>query len=94
MSIYQALIFATTYSIYSNMQDIYSKSPYNLSTEQVGCIYLFPGVKCPFSVWFLVPRIDTVYKKLTKENDEKARPQFRIPLANIGAILIPIALFW
>ncbi|KAF2805936.1 membrane transporter [Mytilinidion resinicola] len=64
MGIYQALIFATTYSIYTNMQDIYSGSS-----------------------------IDTVYKRLTRENDDKARPEFRLPLANIGAVLIPVSLF-
>ncbi|KAF2498550.1 membrane transporter [Lophium mytilinum] len=94
MGIYQALVFATTYSIYTNMQDIYSGSPYNLSTEQVGLLYLAPGAGSLTAVWFLVPKIDTVYKKLTRENDDKARPEFRLPLANIGAVLIPVSLFW
>jgi hypothetical protein len=35
-----------------------------------------------------------VYKKLTSQNNGKAKPEFRLPLANIGSILIPASLFW
>lgn len=93
MSIYQALIFGTTYSIYTNMQDIYS-GIYGFSTEKVGLLYLGPGLGFLFAVWFLVPRIDDVYKRLTAKHDENAKPEFRLPLANIGAMFIPLSLFW
>lgn len=93
MAVYQALIFGTTYSIYTNMQPIYSDL-YGFDTEKVGLLYLGPGLGFLFAVWFLVPRIDTVYKNLTAKNNEKARPEFRLPLANIGAVLIPVSLFW
>jgi hypothetical protein len=46
------------------------------------------------AAWFIVPRIDTMYNKLTEKNNGKALPEYRLPLANIGAVLIPIALFW
>ena len=94
MSAYQALIFGTTYSIYTNMQDIYSSQPYNFTSEQIGFLYLGPGLGFLVSVWFLVPRIDTVYNKLTEKNNGKALPEYRLPLANIGSVLIPISLFW
>ncbi|KAF2647648.1 MFS general substrate transporter [Lophiostoma macrostomum CBS 122681] len=93
MSIYQALIFGTTYSLYTNFQDIYGGS-YGFSTEIVGLLYLGPGLGFLFAVWFLVPRIDDVYKALTARNNDKPAPEFRLPLANIGAVLIPISLFW
>ncbi|KAE9983888.1 hypothetical protein EG327_005309 [Venturia inaequalis] len=38
MSVYQALIFGTTYSIYTNMQSIYS-GEYGFDTEQVGLMF-------------------------------------------------------
>ncbi|PSN69733.1 membrane transporter [Corynespora cassiicola Philippines] len=93
MSVYQALIFGTTYSIYTNMQEIYSGT-FGFSTEQVGLLYLGPGSGFLFAVWFLVPRIDDVYKKLTSRHNNIARPEFRLPLANIGAVFIPASLFW
>lgn len=93
MSIYQALLFGTTYSIYTNMQDIYS-GIYGFSTEKVGLLYLGPGLGFLTAVWFLVPRIDSVYRSLTASHGAKPRPEFRLPLANIGAVLIPVSLFW
>ncbi|KAF2791827.1 MFS general substrate transporter [Melanomma pulvis-pyrius CBS 109.77] len=93
MAVYQALIFGTTYSLYTNFQDIYS-GIYGFSTEQVGLLYLGPGLGFLFAVWFLVPRIDDVYKALTARNDNKPIPEFRLPLANIGAVFIPASLFW
>lgn len=74
-------------------QPIY-QGEYGFNTEQVGLLYLGPGIGFLFAVWFLVPRIDTVYNALTDRNDGKARPEFRLPLANIGAVFIPISLFW
>ena len=94
MSLYQALIFGTTYSIYTNMQKIYSDKPYNMNSEQIGLLYLGPGLGFLTSVRFLVPRIDTVFNRLTEKNGGKSLPEYRLPLANIGAVLIPISLFW
>lgn len=93
MSTFQALIFGTTYSIYTNMQPIYG-GEYGFSTEKVGLLYLGPGIGFLFAVWFLVPRIDTVYNNLTARNDGKSKPEYRLPLANIGSVFIPVALFW
>lgn len=93
MSTYQALIFGTTYSIYTNMQPIYG-GEYGFTTEQVGLLYLGPGIGFLTAVWFLVPRIDTVYNALASRNDGKAKPEHRLPLANIGALAIPVSLFW
>lgn len=44
MSLYQVLLFGTTYSIYTNMQSIFSNPPYNFSSEQVGLLFLVPGL--------------------------------------------------
>lgn len=94
MSLYQALIFSTTYSLYTNFQDIYG-GQYGFNTEQVGLVYMGPGLGCVVAVLLLVPRIDDVYKKLTKDSrDGEPKPEYRLPLANIGAVLIPVSLFW
>ena len=93
MSSYQALIFGTTFSIYTNMQPIYGDN-YGFSTEKVGLLYLGPGLGFLTAVWFLVPRIDTVYNRLAARNNGKAKPEYRLPLANIGAVFIPVSLFW
>lgn len=94
MSFYQAIVFSTTFSIYTNMQSIY-QGRYHFTTEQVGLLYLGPGLGFLFAVWFLVPRIDTIYNHLARRHSSShtGQPEFRLPLANVGAVLIPIALF-
>jgi len=93
MAIYQAILFATTYSLYTNFEDIYGDR-YGFSTTGVGLMYLGPGLGFFIAVWFLVPRIDSIYNTLTKRNNGEPKPEFRLPLANIGAVLIPLSLFW
>jgi MFS family permease len=93
MASYQALIFATTYSLYTQFEPIYGKG-YGFSTLQVGLVYLGPGIGFLVAVWFLVPRIDTVYNALTKKHNGISKPEYRLPLANIGAVLTPVTLLW
>ncbi|KAI4214215.1 MAG: hypothetical protein LQ351_003300 [Letrouitia transgressa] len=93
MATWQAILFGTTYSLYTNFQGIYGDM-YGFSTTQVGLMYLGPGVGYFFAVWFIVPKIDTIYNNLTGRNNDKPKPEFRLPLANIGAVLIPTSLFW
>lgn len=91
MASYQALIFATTYSLYTQFESIY-KSTYGFSTVQIGLVYMAPGLGFLSAVWFLVPQIDKVYNNLSEKHGE-GRPEYRLPIANVGAVLIPISLF-
>ncbi|KAL9127889.1 MAG: hypothetical protein Q9217_003325 [Psora testacea] len=93
MAVYQSILFGTTYSLWTNFEAIYGKQ-YGFTTTQVGLVYLGPGVGFLIAVWFIVPKIDTVYNRLTEKNNGNAKPEYRLPLANIGAVLIPISLFW
>ncbi|KAK0654434.1 Efflux pump rdc3 [Lasiodiplodia hormozganensis] len=93
MSSYQALLFSTTYSLYTNFQDIYG-GQYGFNTEQVGLTYLGPGIGFIFAVRLLVPRIDDVYKRLKSRNGNMGEPEYRLPLANIGSVFIPVSLLW
>ena len=93
MAVYQAIIFATVYTLYTNFQEIYS-GIYGFNTTQVGLMYLGPGVGFLLAVWFIVPRIDTVFNALTRRNNGTSKPEFRLPLANIGSVFIPLSLFW
>ena len=93
MAVYQAITFATVYTLYTNFQDIYGRL-YGFNTSQIGLMYLGPGIGFLVAVWFLVPRIDTVYNALARRNNNTPKPEYRLPIANIGSVLIPISLFW
>lgn len=95
MATYQALIFATTYSLYTQFESIYGdkEGGYGFSISQIGLIYLGPGLGFLTAVRFLVPRIDTIYNKLTESHNGESKPEYRLPLANVGSVFIPISLF-
>lgn len=92
MASYQALIFAITYSLFTQFQTIYGEG-YGFSILQVGLVYLGPGVGFLLAVRLIVPRIDEVYNKLTAQNNDESKPEFRLPIANIGSVLIPLSIF-
>lgn len=87
MAVYQAILFGTTYSLYTNFQSIHG-GIYGFNTTQVGLMYIGPGLGFMIAVWFIVPKIDTVYNTLGRKNNGEAKPEFRLPLANIGAVFI------
>ena len=93
LAVYQATIFGTNFILYTNFQSIYGRDGYGFSTTQVGLMYLGPGLGLVTAVIFIVPRIDTVFNALTERNDDVSEPEFRLPLANIGAVLVPLSLF-
>lgn len=93
MSAYQALIFSTMYSLYASFEDIWKN--YGFNDTQVALTYLGPTAGFLLSAAIIVPLIDKVYKTLaSKHGNEKGVPEYRLPLANIGAVILPISLFW
>lgn len=94
LAAFQAVIFASMYTLYTNMQEIFASKPYLLSTSQVGLLYLVPGAGFLVAVLFLVPRIDVIFNAMSKRNNGKEAPEFRLPLANVGSVILPITLFW
>lgn len=93
MAAYQALIFASMYSLYSNYATIWSDPPYNFGQTQVALTYLSPAIGFIVASCFIVPLVDRIYKSLAEKNGE-GKPEYRLPLANIGAIFLPASLFW
>jgi len=92
MSSYQALITGVTFVLFTSFQDIYTNE-YGFTTTQVGLVYLARGLGLLSAVLLLSPQIDHIYNKLKSKNDDIGKPEFRLPIANIGAILVPISLF-
>ena len=94
MALYQAILYGTMYALYTNYPTIFGSEPYMFSSLEVGLLYLAPGSGSLFAVVALIPRIDTIYNKLTKGHNGIAQPEYRLPLANIGSILVPLSLLW
>jgi multidrug resistance protein len=94
MSIYQALIFSTMYTLYSQYTKIWSSDPYGFTKSQVGLAYLGPALGFIFTSIFIILFIDRLENWLAKRHDDDAQPEYRLPMANIGAVFLPVSLFW
>ena len=46
------------------------------------------------AILFEIPQIDKQYRRLTAKNNGVPMPEFRLPVANVGAVCIPISLLW
>lgn len=82
------------YTLYTSFESIFKMPPYQFTTAQVGLMFLPQGLGSLFAVWFIVPRIDTIYRDLTAQHDGVGKPEFRLPLANVGSVLLPVSLVW
>ena len=93
MPSYQTVIFATMYALYSKFQDIW-KDEFHFATIIIGLTYLAPALGFLTAAGTAIPRIDKIYNKLAEANGDDGKPEYRLPLANVGAVLLPISLFW
>lgn len=94
MSLYQALIFSSMYSLYAQYTTIWSSSPYNFNTTQIGLTYLGSATGFIITAIVSIALIDRLYAWLSKRNNTDGRPEYRLPMAYVGAVLLPISLFW
>lgn len=94
MSLYQAIIFSSLYSLYAQYETLWSAPPYNFSKTQVGLAYLGPATGFIIMAVVSVVFIDKIYNYLSRRNDDDGYPEYRLPLANVGALFLPISLFW
>ena len=93
MSIYQALVFTSMYTLYARFTSIWSAPPYHFSKEMVGLAYLGPAAGFVLMSVLVVSTVDRVNMLLENyyRDDE---PEYRLLIANVGAIFLPISLFW
>ncbi|KAI4152113.1 MAG: hypothetical protein LQ340_003098 [Diploschistes diacapsis] len=94
MAMYQAILFGTMYALYTNYPRIFGSEPYNFSSLQTGLLYLAPGGGSFLTVVLIVPRIDTIFNALTRKHNGIPKPEYRLPLANVGSVLVPLSLLW
>ncbi|KAF3771349.1 hypothetical protein M406DRAFT_35096 [Cryphonectria parasitica EP155] len=94
MSVYQALIFTSMYSLYAEYSNIWSGSPYFFDQSQLGWAYLAPMLGFVLTSVFIVRYNNRLYNYLARRHGDDGQPEYRLPMANIGAVFLPASLFW
>ena len=93
MAVYMALIYGTLYLLFTTFPRVYQEN-YGFSVGLTGLTYLGVGLGFVLAILFGIPQIDKQYRRLTAKNDGVPMPEFRLPVANVGAVCIPASLLW
>jgi multidrug resistance protein len=93
MAVYMALIYGTLYLLFTTFPQVF-QGIYGMSVGISGLAYLGIGIGFTFAILFGIPQIDKQYRRLTAKNGGVSLPEFRLPVANVGAVCIPVSLLW
>jgi MFS family permease len=93
MAVYMALIYGTLYLLITTFPDVWQRL-YGFTLGETGLTYLGIALGFMIAIQFGIPQIDKQYRRLTAKNNGVAMPEYRMPVANVGAVCIPIGLLW
>ncbi|KAJ5771769.1 MFS multidrug transporter [Penicillium odoratum] len=94
LAIYMAYIYGLMYLMLSTFPSLWtSKEYYHESSGIGGLNYISIGIGFWVGSQICAPMIDRIYRGLAARNGGVGRPEFRIPLMSIAAILLPSGLF-
>ena len=93
MASYMALIYGTLYLLFTTFASVFG-GQYGFPPGLIGLTYLGIGVGFLIGIIFGIPQIDKIYRRLTAKNNGVNLPEYRIPMANVGAVCLPISLLW
>ncbi len=92
-SLYCAYLYGILYLLIATFPnvwtDIYGET---VSIGSLNYISLFIGMGLASQVGTRFA--DKYYMKLCKKNGGQGRPEFRLPVLTIGALMVPVGLFW
>ncbi|KAK4187147.1 major facilitator superfamily domain-containing protein [Podospora australis] len=90
MSLFGAVIFTFFYVMSTTFADIL-QNVYGLSPVAVGSCYASFTIGSTISVFICNHSLDRIYIRMRETHKGVSQPEFRLPLAIVGAFLLPIA---
>ncbi|KAH0423972.1 hypothetical protein CcaCcLH18_11791 [Colletotrichum camelliae] len=93
MSAYAATVFSYAYLCFTTFPRIF-KDQYGFGSGASGLTSIGIGVGFIVGLLFVGAVSDPWAAYLAKKNDGVAKPEFRLPTLVIGAVFVPVGLFW
>ena len=93
MAVYMALIYGTLYLLFTTFPQVFQEQ-YGFSPGLTGLTYLGVGIGNMLAIFVGIPQIDVQFRRLTAKNNGVSEPEFRLPVATVGGIFMPISLLW
>ncbi|TPX07401.1 uncharacterized protein E0L32_002129 [Thyridium curvatum] len=92
LSLYMATLYGYQYLMFTTFPRVFT-GQYGFSNSDVGLVYLGIGVGFLIALGFTGILSDRLVVRLTKRNGDVAKPEYRLPIMFVGAVLAPIGLF-
>lgn len=88
-----ATIYGYLYLLFTTFPRVF-ENQYDFSKGSAGLAYLGVGVGSILGIVVCGAISDRLVKRLTARNGGVAKPEYRLPVLVLGALLVPIGLFW
>lgn len=92
LSLYIAIVYGYLYLMFTTFPRVF-EDQYGFSDGSVGLSYLGTGIGSFFGLVFCGAVSDHLVAHLVKRNGGAAKPEYRLPVMSIGALLVPAGLF-
>lgn len=93
VSLYASLTYGYLYLCFTTFPRVY-QGQYQFSLGESGLSYLGVGIGAILGLFLCAALLDRLSMALTTRNGGEFRPEYRLPTLSIGAILVPVGLFW
>ncbi|OLL23851.1 putative transporter [Neolecta irregularis DAH-3] len=92
LSLYIALIYGYLYILFTTFTEVF-ESTYAFNNGTAGLSYLGIGIGFLIGLFIVGNTSDRIFIYLSKKNGRQL-PEYRFPIMIVGAIFVPVGLFW
>lgn len=93
LSIYMAVVYGYLYLLFTTLTSVYEEV-YHWNSGVAGLSYLGIGIGMFIGLFSFAATSDRTVTALMKKKNTDRKPEYRLPVMMIGALLVPIGLFW
>jgi hypothetical protein len=93
LCLHMGLAYAYFYLLFTTFTPIFQNN-YGFTTKTVGLSYLGVGIGFLIGQACFAKLGDAILLTLAKKNGGEMKPEYRLPLACVGGVFIPVGFFW
>jgi MFS family permease len=93
LSLYMAIVYGYLYLLFTTITSVYEQE-YHWSGGIAGLSFLGIGVGMFLGLFAFAATSDRMVARLMAKNKSERKPEYRLPVLMVGALFVPIGLFW
>lgn len=93
LSLYMAVVYGYLYLLFTTITSVYERS-YGWNSGIAGLSFLGIGIGMFMGLFAFAATSDRLVAHLIAKNKSERKPEYRLPIMMVGALFVPIGLFW